>query len=354
MEQNKTIDEVLQDAAILQGGELEYNRELIDHDMAREHASIYEGLGVRILSIVGGFLACLFFIGFLFLAGVVRSEGAMGVCGALFVVATIIVGATGKNRFLDGASIAMLLTGLGLLGAGLKFTTGTTAVVYMVAAVATFVMVKNQLLSFVAVLLFWGSFAWFLSPFPDTMLMMVLLLLLAISYTLVSIAEPRFITGGKLLNNKYTALRAGLLFSFIGLLIVSRHMHIYSYLIGNRWISWCIVIICIIITLYHIAQQTGLPTKQLVLITLAVVVVMAPFLYAAAVPGSLLILLLSVHTRNRTGFAVGIMGMLYFVSRYYYDLNQTLLLKSAILFVPGLLFLAAWWFTRKFQHNEQA
>ena len=89
-----------------------------------------------------------------------------------------------------------------------------------------------------------------------------------------------------------------------------------------------------------------------VVVFLLMTVVMVPVIFHPVIPGALLILLLGVHTRNRLAFACGIIAFIYFVSRYYYDLHQTLLIKSIILFVSGMLFLLAWYLIKKLVGNE--
>ncbi|MEX0362988.1 MAG: DUF4401 domain-containing protein, partial [Allomuricauda sp.] len=77
------------------------------------------------------------------------------------------------------------------------------------------------------------------------------------------------------------------------------------------------------------------------------VAVLLPAVMAPAISGAVLIILLSYKINYKTGLAIGIIALIYFVSQYYYDLNLTLLTKSIILFSSGMVFLLFYLFTLK-------
>lgn len=76
----------------------------------------------------------------------------------------------------------------------------------------------------------------------------------------------------------------------------------------------------------------------------ALLVAVLASLLSVAAPGlasALLILLLGVSCGNRILIGLGLCGLLGFVSHYYYQLQSTLLVKSAVLAATGLALLAA-------------
>ncbi len=373
-----TLDKILHDAQLSQNGNLNYDHEQITKDVALTAASIYEGLGIRILSIFGGFLACGFFLGFLFIAGIIKSNASMLTTGIIFLAGTIAMNLMTEKRFFDGAAIALYLSGILLIAAGSEFRTGTTSITLLTIAVLMLAIIKNQLLIFLSVLLFFGSLLGLAYNTHQSAFVIIITTLLTASYTLASIAESWLITADKRINIKYTSLRAGSLFSFAGMLIMTIHTNEYLLFAGRHWLTWCVIMIAIITTLHRIIINahsaftshpavTQLPTtnptpittgshqplKTLILLAAAATILMLPMLFTPAIPGALLILLVSVHTRSRTGFALGMISFIYFISRYYYNLNQTLLIKSILLFSMGILFTASWLLIKKYWLNEK-
>lgn len=65
-------------------------------------------------------------------------------------------------------------------------------------------------------------------------------------------------------------------------------------------------------------------------------------LQAPGLASAVLILLLGFAAGNRLLSALGILGLLGFVSHFYYSLHATLLEKSGLLAITGLVLLAAW------------
>lgn len=75
---------------------------------------------------------------------------------------------------------------------------------------------------------------------------------------------------------------------------------------------------------------------------------------APGLVSALLILLLGFAAGNRPLMALGILSLLGFVSHFYYSLHATLLEKSGLLAVTGLVLLAAWFVLRRGLPAEEA
>ena len=73
-------------------------------------------------------------------------------------------------------------------------------------------------------------------------------------------------------------------------------------------------------------------------------------LLALNAPGlttALLVLLLGFAAGNRILLALGIIGLFLFVGHFYYSLHATLLAKSGMLALTGVLLLGAWLLLRR-------
>jgi len=99
---------------------------------------------------------------------------------------------------------------------------------------------------------------------------------------------------------------------------------------------------------YSIIKINEIKTvKSKVLIYALSVLILIPTIFSPSISGAIVIVLLSFLVNYKTGLAIGIISIIYFVSQYYYDLNFTLLTKSIILFVSGIIFLVFYLFTTK-------
>ncbi len=354
MATSERLEDILAQAAAIEGEAFHYDREQIDVEMEKEKASIYEGLGIKILAIAGGFLACVFFLGFLAIAGLIESKGGMLILGVMAIGGSLGLNYATNSRMLDGAAIALYTSGLALITFGMEWESGGIVLGFMVIAVASFFLMRNFLMIFFSVLLFFGSMLWYIGSHESVTLFYLYLLVASLSYTIVSLSEPGLLSSGPMLNKRFPALRTGLLFSFIVGLILTMRFDLFLYNMQPHWLGWCIVMISLLAVVHYILEGLEIATGRRGLFFACLVVVMVPFLYAPAVPGALLILLLGVHTRYLTGFAAGILAFVYFISQFYYDLQLTLLVKSFILMASGSLFLAAWYIIRKTLQRDEA
>lgn len=350
----RTVDDIIADAAVLEGETFQYNKAEIDADVSREMASVFEGLGVRILSVVGGFIGCAFFIGFLVLLGVLSDSGGTMVIGAVLLAGSVMLNFFTRSRFLDGVAIALFVSGIALLSFGLDQGARGLAFLYIILSVAVFSLARNQLLMFLSVGLFFGSMLLQGYSFQSYFTTYITVALLVAAYTVVNLAETAAITAGTWLNIRHSALRGGLLFSFAAVLVFVVRTDIYLYYLGHSWIMWCIIMIALLAALWQVMKSLGLALKTILGFGLALIALMLPCLFFPAIPGAILILLVSAHTRHRTGLGVGIVTLVYFVSRYYYDMQLTLLIKSLILLGSGLLFLAGWYLFKKYNAVEKS
>ena len=75
-------------------------------------------LAIKILSILGGLMATLAFLGFLFLGGLYDSYVSFFILGGIFIVGALFITKATDNLVVDTACIALYVTGYILLGVG--------------------------------------------------------------------------------------------------------------------------------------------------------------------------------------------------------------------------------------------
>lgn len=88
-------------------------------------------------------------------------------------------------------------------------------------------------------------------------------------------------------------------------------------------------------------------------IFIAIAIILAPSLYAPSISVSLLVILACFYSNYKTGLGIGILAFIYFISRFYYDMNITLLDKSIALMITGVIFLIVYYFTNKYLSSNE-
>lgn len=360
METKHNLDLVFEEIQTTQGTDFVYNKEKIEEEVLSDNA-LYSNLAVKILSILGGVIGSIFFIGFIVLAFVRDSEVGLLFFGTLFLLAALAMGRVQKSVFLDTLNICSWLIGGMLVAGGLiigKSSTEFIAIVSIIVAVITFFTVNRYLLKFFSVLVAIGSMVvlillnkWFNG-------IQLLIVGSAICMTVLHLIEASFISKNKFFNEAYSPLRFGLVISFILLLmVVGKAGRMADLHFDHLWISSLVIIGCILFAVKKIMDSLDIEQEQNKIVVLGLCSVMLlPTVFAPSISGAILILILNYHLGHRTGIAVGVISMVYFVIQYYYDLNLTLLEKSGILVLSGVLFLVAYFvFSKKIKtpaHEE--
>ena len=95
------------------------------------------------------------------------------------------------------------------------------------------------------------------------------------------------------------------------------------------------------------------PVSQIGICILCILICL-PTMFAPYLSGSLLLILICFHYGYKAECAAALLLFIYAVSKYYYDLNLSLLVKSITLFFTGIIFMIAWYyFTQKRMKHEK-
>lgn len=310
-----------------------------------------QSLATKILSIFGGFLGCLAFIGFLLIAGLYDSEIGLVVLGGIFIIGSIAINKVYEKLVLDTVSISAYAIGHLLLALGssqLKLDEQIIALIAMAIAGGTLALVQRYMLSFISVLLICGSILFLIidNNGHDMIPIYVVALSLIMSYLYLN--EAKIISYNTKLSKLYNPLRIGFIFSFlVGLFMLSKRGF---FPISHEYI-WISSVLITAVIIYFITKllpifgsiQIGFKIAIYILSALALLLTAQ----SPAISGSILLMLLSFQVQYKTGFIISIIAFIYFMGQYYYDLEFTLLTKSILLFATGILFLVLYLFTQK-------
>jgi hypothetical protein len=342
-------------------------RELLDHFQDTEDQPIQfdeaaivsayqkynntQSLPIKVLSVLGGILASLAFLGFLFIAGLYNSDLGLLTFGEILIAGSIWINKKYDKIIIDTISVSSFIIGFTLLGVGcgqLKMNEDIISIIFIVIALVSLSIVQNYILSFVSVLIINGSILMLMISNRGYDLIHIYVSVLAWTMTYYFIKEATIITTHKTLSQLYTPVRTGLIFSFLSGLIFLGKKGFLPVSPGYSWLSSVMIvsaIVYLISVLFDVLNITEIRHKAGIYIL--TILALLPTALSPAISGSILIILLSFLTNYTTGLVLGISSFIYFISQYYYDLNFTLLTKSILLFSTGVLFIALYLFTYK-------
>jgi len=349
MNKEINLQEKLDQISISEGGGFAYEIDQIEKEYLKSKDD-KSSLAIKILSIVGGFLATMAFLGFLFILGLYESEIGMAIFGVIFISVAIILNKKIDKLIVDTLSISSFFIGLFLLAFGLdgfNMDENMISLAFIVIAMVSTLIDPNYILSFSSVLIINGNIMFLIvhNHYYNLIHIYIAAIALALSYFFIN--EAKIITSGKLVSKLYNPVRIGLVISFIaGLIFVGKRD-----LFNDGFYIWASSIVTIPVTIYIVSLALNVmqvnDMKVKILIFVCSFLVLLPTAFSPAISGALLIILLSFLVNFRIGLAIGIIAFIYFISQYYYDLNFTLLTKSIVLFSSGIIFLLLFLFTHK-------
>ena len=308
-------------------------------------------LAIKVLSIFGGFLATLTFLGFLAIAGLYNSELGLLIFGIGFIISAIWLNKAYDKLIIDTFSISIYAIGFALLAFGLsemKVDENIIAILISLIALCSLIITQNFILSFTSALAISGSFIFLIISNNSYNLIHLYVAFNTLFLAYLFLNEAKIISSNKRLSQLYNPVRIGVIISLLFGLISIGKRHLIPVSQSHIWLSSIVMILVIMYLVYSIIKINEIKTvKSKVLIYTLSVLILIPTIFSPSISGAIVIVLLSFLVNYKTGLAIGIISTIYFVSQYYYDLNFTLLTKSIILFVSGIIFLVFYLFTSK-------
>ncbi|OCA70810.1 hypothetical protein BBI01_12785 [Chryseobacterium artocarpi] len=315
----------------------------------------HQSLSIKILSIFGGLLACITFLAFMFATNMFESETGMVITGLICITGSSLVSRLSRKTIMDTLSVTFFITGFALLAFGLSKDENSIYISFSILALCTIFFVQSYILSFISILIINGCIVTFAISNDLNTLLHIIIAIQALFITFLFLQEAKIITANKIFSKLYDPIRTGMMFSFIFTLATLGINLIRNIDISFNWIPSAIIVLTILYVvslLFKKLEITNTPNK--VIIYISTVSMLLPTLLTPTIAGAILILLLSFFVNYKTGFVLAIIALIYFIGKFYYDLHFTLLTKSIILFVSGVIFLAIYFFThKKLTENEK-
>lgn len=309
----------------------------------------HQSLSIKILSIFGGIMACLAFLGFIFMIQIIDSEIGASILGVICIAVSSFISRISGKTIVDTLSVTFFITGFSLLGIGLSSEGDSIYIAFIAIALCTLFWVQSYILSFISILIINGTIFAFAQNNHIFNLTSAILIFQAAVNTYLFLQESKIITKNKILSKLYDPVRTGMVFSFIltlAFLGFASFFRVSEYYYD--WIPSLVIVIAILYVIFLLFKTLQITnTLDQIIIYGLTVLVLSPTLLTPTIAGAILIMLLSFYTNYKTGFVVSVIALISFIGRFYYDLNFTLLTKSILLFASGIIFLAIYFFTHK-------
>lgn len=346
------------------GNEVNFREERLIKEYDRMQAD-RSGMAIKVLSIFGGLLATSIFLAFVGIAGLYDNYQGIMVLGILFIAISVSLNKIFNMLIIDTSSIAMYVIGFSLLQYALAeyaYSGNQICAIFIAIAFGSILIAQNFILVFVSVLIINGCFIALVLVHENLGMIHVYNAGNALLLALLMLFEARFISAGRILSRLYNPLRIALIFSLLaGLFFVGKRWFWHDFdekfrLDPNHiWFSSVVIIAAILYLIYKILGVFGRKsTKDLAIAYAVCVPVLLSMSFLPAVLGSMLIILMSFFVNYKTGFIIGIMGFIYFISQFYYDLHFSLLTKSLMLMGTGVLFILCFVFIQlKWRNHEK-
>lgn len=340
----------LQYVRFLEGTDFKCDEKAILEEF-KNGASSNASVTIKVLSIFGGFLATLAFISFLLIAGLYDSKIGLLLFGVGFICAAIVLNKKFDTLIIDTFSVSLYFMGFVMLSFSLfemKVDENFVPLIISAIALCALFITQNYMLSFISIITINASILTliFINDAYNFIHVYIGFNTLLLAYLFLN--EAKLISGNIKISKLYNPSRIALIISLLFGLFAIGKKDLIPISQNGIWISSLIMFIVILYIVHTILKVLEIKTsKDTILIYLFSCFLLLPIIFAPSISGAILIILVSFYVNYKTGFAIGVLAFIYFISQYYYDLNYTLLTKSIILFSSGILFLLFYFITFK-------
>ena len=306
------IRQHLQSIKSIEGASFEYDETAILQEYQKRDGEKSSFI-IKVLSIFGGILASIAFLGFLLILELYNSENAMLLVGIGLIVASIVLTKKYDKLIIDTFGISLYMLGLILFIIGLfAFDINEDVITLLVMAVAlcSLFIVQNPILSFFSILILSAGILTLIISNDMYSLIHLYINLHAFALAYVFLNESSILTSDLKLVKLYDPLRIALVFSLLfGLMATAKNDLLFlskSYF----WISSLVLILILMYLVNLLLKSFKVESPKTKLwVYLFSALTLLPTIFAPAISGALLIILLSFKVNYKTSFVIGIIAL---------------------------------------------
>ncbi len=306
---------------------------------------LFSNITIKILTILGAFISAGFFFLFLGIAGLFNDELGQLISGVISLAAALFLFKSNKGLFWESIGVMLSMVAHGSIFVSflqMDLNLSVIHLVFICISIGLIIFADNfiQKMSSV-IIIFVGTTVW-LHDFHLWGMVPVLSGFVAVALTYYTLKETEFISASRLNNISFAPIRLGLSLSFVVLIglgaINWMFFDVESYYIP--YVGSILILGCLGYILFKTFKKFDIQNGQLY--SIVMLLLLLPLINNPGIIGSVFLLILGFSAGYKIDFSLGLMGLIYFISRFYYDLDYDLLTKSYMMMGTGLLFLIAY------------
>lgn len=305
---------------------------------------------------ISAWLAALFFLGFLGVAGLIDSDEGMIIGGVIFTLAAVGL-KWGLSRSIFGGQLALALglagQALFIVGIGSQTDSATAAAFAAIGLELVLIVIyRDSFQRLLSTLVIVGAVVTLFFEWDVQEVVHLLIFLLALA--LVFIWEKESYLSTTPLAEIYRPVGYGCAIALLALLTPSA---IEELEIKRWWISAIGLLLVLLLLEYLILTEFGVNWGNPLVFGLAggTLLLLWPSWQSPGILGALIVLLAGFRRGNRLLTGLAAIFLAFFIIAFYYNLELTLLVKSFMLMGSGAIILALRYVVLRFwQHSEGA
>ena len=237
-------------------------------------------LTIEVLSIIGGVLTAIFFLGFLVLSSILRSETSCLITGSILIITTLFVNRLLTKPFLDAMNITCYIAGCILAGYGMNRNMDVLFIVLIGISVVTMLLSKGFILTFLSVISFYMAlFGEITNLFSSLNPLNVAAVPIIAIFLFVNLSETKILSYTNGDFSKYKPIHSGLFVSCV-LSLAGLSVN-YLTKSTNDWIISVFMLVGILLMVYKIVQvmQVKSPVHQVCIYLLCILICFVPVIF---------------------------------------------------------------------------
>lgn len=359
----KNKQEILNKIELLsKGNEPNFQININDTMAAYQHLEENRSnLTIKILSILGVILSVLSFLGALFLLNILNDKLNLIICGSIFLILSLYCIKKYNAIIIDTASIAFYIVGGWMLIYGFDIhDLNYIFILCFIISLCTLLIVQRYLLSLLNILCIIYSIIALINHNDQNLLFITLInaiLIIALIYFLSH--EAAVLSKRNLISTIYNPLRLGLILATVvtTAFIILSHYETNEQVNNTSFALYILSVLYALATLwvvYKITSKFEITKSKVLFPTYALLILMlGSTVINPGIACSILLILICFNYQYRIGLSIGLISLLLSLWHFYYNLNFSLLVKSLILIISGLLFLAIYFVINSNKINNE-
>lgn len=344
------IKELLKDINAAEGDGFVLNQSKIAEELAKyekENASLI----IKVVTILGALLGSSFLVSFFGMTGLFSKPFTLTIFAIILIASSVFLSEVSKSLLFETSFVAILLWGLFLLAISLsqlKINDNLVCLYFLLCGIVTLGLSKNTYQLLIAILVINGSILCLILLQKSFWLLHVYNSVAVLVLVQILFNEAKLITFNLYFSRLYESLKTGFVITIFASFFLTSVKNAIPFEIKYTWVSSLAPILAILFLVRQVLNKIDIAvktTRMLVMFISLVLLVLTAI--GPAISVSIFILLFCFFVNYKIGTVLGFVGLIYFIFQFYYDLNTSLLIKSEILFVSGLLFGLLYFFAAK-------